>query len=279
MSEGFVLMWRGIIGNPQFRGKDDEYAAMWLVLRAAWKETTVRINRQAVTLTRGECAYSISYLAEAWECSKASAHATLKHLEKSGFIRTTAERWHTRIYVINYDTYQTNGNDARTIDKTIPRTTPERSPNDPRTNKKEVKESKEVNEEEGAVESWNALAEEIGVPKVQKLTSARRSKLKARLSDVGGIEGWEAALSKIRASSFLNNPPKNGKHPNWRPDFDFILSESKFTKLMEGGYDDRTCGNSNPDDAGSAESDAAILRAARRVASGNDFSPGWGPEG
>lgn len=130
-----------------------------------------------------------------------------------------------------------------------------------------------------AVDAWNRLADEINLPKVQKLTSARRSKLKARLSDVGGIEGWEVALSKIRASSFLNNPPKNGKHPNWRPDFDFILSESKFTKLMEGGYDDRTCGNSNPDDAGSAESDAAILRAARRVASGNDFSPGWGPEG
>ena len=146
--EGFVLVWRGLIGNPQFRGKDDEYAAMWLILRAAWKETTVRINREAVTLKRGECAYATSFLATAWECSKTKAYATIKHLENAGFIRTQAERGYTRIYVVNYDTYQKlgrdNGTQSGTQTGTPVGTTTERGQNADGTNKKELNTLNEV---------------------------------------------------------------------------------------------------------------------------------------
>lgn len=103
---GYVLIHRDLIGNPQFRGKDDEYAAIWLVVRAAWEPTTVRVGRAAVALERGQCAYSVAYLATAWGCSKASAHARLRHLESVGFIATEAGRDHTVITVLKYDTYQ-----------------------------------------------------------------------------------------------------------------------------------------------------------------------------
>lgn len=135
---GYVLIHRGLIGNPQFRGKDDEYSAMWIVTHAAWKETTVRVNREAVKLERGECAYALSYLARAWECSKTSASRILKHLEKTGFVRTRAERGYTRIYVINYDTYQTPTNNGGTQPETQTGTRAERGRNAGGTNKKEV---------------------------------------------------------------------------------------------------------------------------------------------
>ena len=67
---------------------------------------------------------------------------------------------------------------------------------------------------------------------MQKLTAARRGKLTARLRDCGGIDGWTAALDRLAGI-----PGLLGVHGGWKADFDFLVAESKFTKLMEGSYD------------------------------------------
>lgn len=90
-----------------------------------------------------------------------------------------------------------------------------------------------------AVRRWNAMAGRVGLPLVQKITKARRSKLMARLRDCGGLTGWEAALSKVEASSFLRGERSGRDHEGFRADIDFLLQESSFVKLMEGRYDDR----------------------------------------
>lgn len=92
-----------------------------------------------------------------------------------------------------------------------------------------------------AVRAWNELAARCDLASVQKLTDARRRKLAARLRDCGGLAGWRAALGKVEASRFLRGENDRG----WRADFDFMLQESSFVKLMEGKYDDR-----NPQPAG-----------------------------
>lgn len=79
---------------------------------------------------------------------------------------------------------------------------------------------------------YNATAGEIGLPKAQVLNQARQSRLRARLKQAGGIEGWKAALAKAAASPLIR-----GEKTNWRGDLDFLLQESSFIKLMEGGYD------------------------------------------
>lgn len=136
---GFVLLHRGLIGNPQFRGKDDEYAAIWLVARAAWERTSMRVGRASVTVERGQWAGAISYLAQAWECSKAAAHGRVRHLEKNGFIRTEARTDCTVITICKYSDYQVPPNAARTQGKTEP----ERCPNAARTNLNEGNQGKE----------------------------------------------------------------------------------------------------------------------------------------
>lgn len=88
-----------------------------------------------------------------------------------------------------------------------------------------------------AVSEWNDVASELGLPKVQRLTDVRRKKLAARLRDCGGIDGWRAAMAKIRGS-----PLCRGELGDWRADFDFVLQESSFVKLMEGKYDGRQPG-------------------------------------
>jgi len=87
------------------------------------------------------------------------------------------------------------------------------------------------NAEERAVELWNLLADRHDLAKVQRLTDKRLRALKARLAECGGIEGWKAALARVAESPFLL-----GMEKDWRADFDFLLQQSSFTKLMEGGY-------------------------------------------
>lgn len=87
-----------------------------------------------------------------------------------------------------------------------------------------------------AIEDYNLFALEVGWPRCQKTNSTRSSKLKKRLKDCGGIDGWNAALTKASESDFLCNRTS----ANFTASIDFLLQESSFTKLMEGNYDNRT---------------------------------------
>jgi len=98
-----------------------------------------------------------------------------------------------------------------------------------------------ISEIQEAVDAWNILATEFDLSKCQKITDTRRSKLKARLKDVGGLSGWECALEKVRGSPFLLGENDRA----WTADIDFMLQEKSFTKLMEGGYDRNTSKQSN----------------------------------
>ena len=85
---------------------------------------------------------------------------------------------------------------------------------------------------EAAVEAWNRLATDIGLPVVQRLTEPRKKSLAVRLGECGGLEGWDIALAKVRDSPFLRGENNRG----WKADFDFLLQQKSFTKLMEGGF-------------------------------------------
>lgn len=88
-------------------------------------------------------------------------------------------------------------------------------------------------EPQQAVIAWNAMAARAGLPRVQTLTETRRRAVAARLRECGGLGGWHEAMRRIEATPWLLGDNDRG----WRADFDFICRQSKFTKLMEGGYD------------------------------------------
>lgn len=84
-----------------------------------------------------------------------------------------------------------------------------------------------------AVRIWNEMAERTGLPKCQKLTASRKSKLNARIRDAGGMAGWCAAVERVEETPGLLGDNDRG----WKATIDFLLQENSFTKLMEGGYD------------------------------------------
>jgi hypothetical protein len=87
---------------------------------------------------------------------------------------------------------------------------------------------------EKAVSMWQAMASETGVPKIERMTQRRKTKLQKRLKEIGGINGWEKAMTEFRKSSFCQG--KNDRA--WKMTFDKILEERLLTNLIEGAYAD-----------------------------------------
>lgn len=106
------------------------------------------------------------------------------------------------------------------------------SPDEPTTTETELS---EPDAEQEAFDAYNDLADRIGIPRAQVLNATRKSKLRQRLKECGGLSGWVAALEKLEASSFCR-----GERSDFRADLDFLLQAQSFTRLMEGRYDDRT---------------------------------------
>lgn len=84
-----------------------------------------------------------------------------------------------------------------------------------------------------AFSEFSEMAKRVGLSVPQRLTVPRRAKLRARLKECGGIDGWRAALQSIESNPFFAGDNQRG----WKADLDFMLQEKSFTKLMEGGYD------------------------------------------
>lgn len=104
-----------------------------------------------------------------------------------------------------------------------------------------------------AVEAWNDLAEDVGLSRVQVVSVSRRKKTTARLSEIGGLPGWDSLLAIIRQSPHLlgKTPPKDGEGP-WACDFDWLIEPRNTIKVMEGKYlrrtahEGKTNGSRNP---------------------------------
>ena len=85
-----------------------------------------------------------------------------------------------------------------------------------------------------AVAAYNKLAAECDLPVTGAvLGQAREDNLRRRLAECGGIEGWRAALDKVRASPMLRGQNDDG----WKADLTFLVKQQNFIRLMEGGYD------------------------------------------
>lgn len=89
--------------------------------------------------------------------------------------------------------------------------------------------------EREAFDAFNEVARRTGLPLAQAFTESRKAKLRQRLAECGGMEGWLVALDKLATSAFCTGTNGNG----WKADLDFLLQQKSFTKLMEGSYDNR----------------------------------------
>lgn len=78
------------------------------------------------------------------------------------------------------------------------------------------------------------------LPKVLKITEDRKRHLNARWKEHPDLDFWRDYFSKVKEKDFLM-----GKVKNWKADFDFLINEKKFIKILEGGYIDYSNNQNN----------------------------------
>lgn len=84
------------------------------------------------------------------------------------------------------------------------------------------------------VSAWNAMAAGTALKPIHKLNANRRRSLCARLRE-HGLDTVLDAIQRIRKSDFCA-----GRTDRWTgANFDFLISDSKFLKIIEGSYDNR----------------------------------------
>ncbi len=85
---------------------------------------------------------------------------------------------------------------------------------------------------ENTIYNWNIIANKHDFPRIQTITKPRLAKLKARIKQSGGIkEFWTILQDSIDDSKFLMYG-----NDTWKCNFDFVLQESSFVKIMEHQY-------------------------------------------
>lgn len=189
-----------------------------------------------------------SYKTLANDCGL-SKRTTMRHIEiaiQAGFIgkekglrengsytsnryKATYPSWVVSRVTLGSDTGDTRGS----VTGDTPINTPViNTPSNKKTNKKVFLREKPVTD---AFDLWNSFAQENGLSEAQVLSDQRNKKIKARLKDCGGIDGWQRALDKISDSDFLL-----GKKTDFKATLDFVLQKSSFIKIMEGAYDGKS---------------------------------------
>ena len=108
-SIGFVSLHRGLWDSPDFRDEpfSQREAFIWLIAQAAFKPREVRVGSHTAKLERGQCAFSLRFLADKWQWSVKRVRTFLKRGKERAQIGHTAGTHFTIITICNYDKFQT----------------------------------------------------------------------------------------------------------------------------------------------------------------------------
>lgn len=225
----------------------------WMIGEASWKDQLAKnILGSPTEIKRGQFSHSIRFMGKKFQWSIGKVQRFLKKLtiwnmiEISQKTDTQTDTGQNIITICNYNIYQNKNGKTDTQTDTQADTPPihmrvqTRNPSNPSNPSNQLINTPHTphnppppkQDLKAAIDLYNETANRIGIPIMQKLSDTRKRRLEARLCDCGGLDGWVAALAKVEASGFLKGENDHG----WKADFDFIVRESSFIKIMEGKY-------------------------------------------
>ncbi len=116
---GYVLVPRDVMGLPVFRNEAEAGVFVLMILRAAWRDQTVRYKGHVLRLQRGQLAVSIRDLARSVDRDKAWIERLWKRLKSEALIETHTEAGVSIVTICNYDEYQQAQRGSKAAGETV----------------------------------------------------------------------------------------------------------------------------------------------------------------
>ena len=110
----------------------------------------------------------------------------------------------------------------------------------PLPNDKQTNIISNIDQIKAVVAAFNSIC--VSYSKVTALSADRQKHIGARLKQYT-IEQIETVFRKAEASSFLKGKNNRG----WKANFDWLLNETNFAKVLDGNYDDKRGNGANTD--------------------------------
>jgi len=240
---GWFAVARSIFDHPIVgAGSLGKYSRMeawlWMINNAARRPTKGFDGVLEIELQPGELIAPLRYLARCWGWSPDAVRHFLERLESTHSIRQSKRTQSTHaanvVFLVYWADHQlTDEENARrehaqraqrptSIDKDKDTTSPngEITPSDI--------------EALEAFNSYNTLAQKLGLPQAATFTPSRKARIKARLKEHGGITAWQKALANLQLSPFLKGLNDRG----WKASLEWLVQASSFAKLVDGVYGD-----------------------------------------
>ena len=112
---------------------------------------------------------------------------------------------------------------------------------DNRDKSKEIeKENRERIDYEHIKDMYNDTC--VSFPRLTVLSDKRKQAIKARLKTYS-IEQFKELFIKAEASTFL----KGGNNRDWQANFDWLMKDGNFAKVLDGNYDDKKKDHKSPE--------------------------------
>mgnify|MGYP003112354060 CR=1 FL=1 len=257
---GFIGLWRDIDKQPWYNLHKGRYTAVFihLLISASHKPVQVVYRGQNITLMPGQLAKSFSQLAKELNQTKSDIQNAINTFKKYGQISTHSDGKLTVISIKKWSKFNTVGDTGcntpephtnrglegkcNTANNTVSNT---QNNNDLNNNKELVsKDTCQNSDEFSPTKQQKVPHQEIinlfgeilpALPQPKKLTPARQKAIRARhINDLKSkIENWRRYFTYIRDNcSWMTSG-------NYNVDFDYVIRQSTFVKVLEGAKDDR----------------------------------------
>ena len=235
----------------------------WCLLKtrryARWVTVSTGRGVTRVQLKPGQFLFGRKTAAKELRMPQSSAWRRMLVLQEIGNVDIKTDRHYSVVTLCNYEGYrvdQSDGGQQSGQPTDNQRTTNGQPTDNQRTQKEqENKRTRELREETGLepvapaltiealVVKWKAIP---GVCPVRMVTPNRRKHFNTRAGEPGWLEGVEAALAQLVASTFCAGQNNRG----WKADLDWFLRPNSVTNLIEGKYENGRSPNTARTSAG-----------------------------
>ena len=212
-----------------------EYGLAWIdiLLMANYKDNKMLVNGSPVFIERGSFITSMVKLSKRWNMNRRTVKRFLDLLVSEQMITYETSKMCTTVKVSNYKAYQGFFDAECTTECTTDCTTDcTQRKKEKNINNIKEREKEKINYQE-IVNLYNDTC--VSLPALVKLTDSRKRQIKARLKN-NSFDDFKKVFEKAEASDFLKGL-KNSDGRDWKANFDWLMKEANFTKVIEGNYD------------------------------------------